>query len=299
MLTPLKQSEVWFVTGSQHLYGPETLKQVADNSRTIAKALDGRRAFRAGRLQARGEDAGGGRRAARRSERVARLRRPHPVDAHVLARRRCGSPGSRRSHKPFAAPPHAVQPRHAVGDDRHGLHEPEPGRPRRPRVRVHLQPAAARPQGGRRPLAGRGRPRRGSASGCARRCAWHDCAGRQARPLRRQHARGGRHRGRQGRRPDAVRLRGERLRRRRPGGADRDEVDATPTSTACAGVRDELRRGQGAATRRQIGALAARRRPHRARPARVPRGRRLQRRSPTPSKTCTASSSCPASRRSG
>ena len=40
MLTPLKQSEVWLVTGSQHLYGPETLKQVADNSRTIAEALD-------------------------------------------------------------------------------------------------------------------------------------------------------------------------------------------------------------------------------------------------------------------
>jgi L-arabinose isomerase len=40
LLTPLKQSEVWLVTGSQHLYGPETLKQVADNSRTIAEALD-------------------------------------------------------------------------------------------------------------------------------------------------------------------------------------------------------------------------------------------------------------------
>ena len=28
--------DLWFVTGSQHLYGPETLKQVADNSRTIS-----------------------------------------------------------------------------------------------------------------------------------------------------------------------------------------------------------------------------------------------------------------------
>jgi L-arabinose isomerase len=36
----LKQSEVWFVTGSQHLYGPETLKQVAENSQKIAAALD-------------------------------------------------------------------------------------------------------------------------------------------------------------------------------------------------------------------------------------------------------------------
>jgi L-arabinose isomerase len=35
----LKQYEVWFVTGSQHLYGPETLEQVAEHSRTIAHAL--------------------------------------------------------------------------------------------------------------------------------------------------------------------------------------------------------------------------------------------------------------------
>ena len=40
MLTPLKQSEVWLVTGSQHLYGPEALEQVAANSRTISEALD-------------------------------------------------------------------------------------------------------------------------------------------------------------------------------------------------------------------------------------------------------------------
>jgi L-arabinose isomerase len=35
----LTQFEVWFVTGSQHLYGPETLEQVAEHSRTIARAL--------------------------------------------------------------------------------------------------------------------------------------------------------------------------------------------------------------------------------------------------------------------
>ena len=40
LIPNLKQSEVWFVTGSQHLYGPETLAQVAENSRTIAAALD-------------------------------------------------------------------------------------------------------------------------------------------------------------------------------------------------------------------------------------------------------------------
>jgi len=35
----LKQFEVWFVTGSQHLYGPETLKAVALHSQEIAKGL--------------------------------------------------------------------------------------------------------------------------------------------------------------------------------------------------------------------------------------------------------------------
>ena len=36
----LKQYEVWFVTGSQHLYGPKTLEQVAEHSREIASSLD-------------------------------------------------------------------------------------------------------------------------------------------------------------------------------------------------------------------------------------------------------------------
>jgi L-arabinose isomerase len=34
-----KQFEIWFVTGSQHLYGPETLKQVARDSKVISEAL--------------------------------------------------------------------------------------------------------------------------------------------------------------------------------------------------------------------------------------------------------------------
>jgi L-arabinose isomerase len=35
----LKQYEIWFVTGSQHLYGPQTLETVAEHSREIAAAL--------------------------------------------------------------------------------------------------------------------------------------------------------------------------------------------------------------------------------------------------------------------
>ena len=37
-LTPY---EIWFVTGSQHLYGPKTLEQVAKHSQEIAQALSG------------------------------------------------------------------------------------------------------------------------------------------------------------------------------------------------------------------------------------------------------------------
>jgi len=36
----LNKLEVWFVTGTQHLYGPETLKQVAADSAKIAASLD-------------------------------------------------------------------------------------------------------------------------------------------------------------------------------------------------------------------------------------------------------------------
>jgi len=36
----LRTSEVWFLTGSQHLYGDETLRQVAEHSRAIADHLD-------------------------------------------------------------------------------------------------------------------------------------------------------------------------------------------------------------------------------------------------------------------
>ena len=36
----LKKYEFWFVTGSQHLYGPQTLLQVEENAKRVAKSLD-------------------------------------------------------------------------------------------------------------------------------------------------------------------------------------------------------------------------------------------------------------------
>ncbi len=40
MPNPFDALELWFFTGSQHLYGPETLKQVAANSETLVKGLN-------------------------------------------------------------------------------------------------------------------------------------------------------------------------------------------------------------------------------------------------------------------
>lgn len=40
MSTTIKEKEIWFVTGSQHLYGPETLAQVGKNSQTIVDGFN-------------------------------------------------------------------------------------------------------------------------------------------------------------------------------------------------------------------------------------------------------------------
>ena len=34
------KNEIWFVTGSQHLYGPKTLQQVDNDSKTIVDGLN-------------------------------------------------------------------------------------------------------------------------------------------------------------------------------------------------------------------------------------------------------------------
>lgn len=40
MIIDISQKEIWFVTGSQDLYGEETLKQVAKNSEEIVKGFN-------------------------------------------------------------------------------------------------------------------------------------------------------------------------------------------------------------------------------------------------------------------
>src|SRR5688500_13736287 len=40
-MTDLKQFEAWFLTGSQHLSGDETLREVAEHSQTIVASING------------------------------------------------------------------------------------------------------------------------------------------------------------------------------------------------------------------------------------------------------------------
>src|SRR5665811_1261308 len=40
MSTPFADREIWFLVGSQDMYGEETLRQVAEQSQAVARALD-------------------------------------------------------------------------------------------------------------------------------------------------------------------------------------------------------------------------------------------------------------------
>ena len=40
MMQTMQSKEIWFVTGTQHLYGEETLRQVTEDSQQVAQALD-------------------------------------------------------------------------------------------------------------------------------------------------------------------------------------------------------------------------------------------------------------------
>ena len=215
------------------------------------------------------------------------------VDAHVQPRQDVDH-RPRRAAQAAAAPAHAGQRRAALGRDRHGLHEPQPGRPRRPGVRVRADPARPRPQDRRRPRqrpAGHGSCR-GVGAGGARACA--SCATMRL-------ARFG-----DNMRNVAV-TEGDKVEAELRWGVSvntygvndlvevgrrgRRQGDRRPRR----GVRRPLRRGARAARRRRAARVAALRRPDRARPAGVPDRRRASPRSPRTSRTSAGCGSCPVS----
>ena len=133
----LATPEIWLVCGSQHLYGPGPLEEVASHAREIAAALAGSSKLPLKTVfKALADDAGRNRQALSRGELRRQLRRPHPLDAHVFAVENVDA-RAERAAKAVRASPHPVQSRSAVGHDRHGLHEPEPVGARRPRGGLH------------------------------------------------------------------------------------------------------------------------------------------------------------------
>lgn len=122
--------EIWFLTGSQALYGDDTLAQVADQSRAICDTLAGQprmtvrlvwkpvltdaAAIRAICLEANADD--------RCIGLIAWMHTFSPAKMWISR--------PRRPEQAPAPPAHPGQPPTALVHHRHGLHEPEPGRPR-------------------------------------------------------------------------------------------------------------------------------------------------------------------------
>ena len=213
----MEQLEVWFVTGSQDLYGETALRQVADNAsasprpwmrsptipvhvvvyRPIVTSAEG---IRQVCLEANAADACIGDRR---------------LDAHVLAGPDVDRRACRRSQKPLPASAHAVQPRSAVGDDRHGLHEPAT---RRRTATASSASSAPRlrgcPQDRRRPLAAtRASRERIGGLGARGRAAWREAQQLRVARFGDNMRRGRGHRRGQGRGADPARRRCQRLRR--------------------------------------------------------------------------------------
>ncbi len=151
--------EVWLVTGSQELYGPATLRQVEAHAREVAAGLDAQPEIPVRVVHKEVAASPGSIR------RLALEANAADTCVGVIAWMHTFSPakmwiaGLARAAEAAAASPHAVQPRAAVGGDRHGLHEPEPVGARRPRVRVHGDADGAAPEDGRRALERPGRRR--------------------------------------------------------------------------------------------------------------------------------------------
>ena len=220
MIPNLKQSEVWFVTGSQHLYGPETLAQVAEQ---LAEDRRGARLLHAapaaGRVQARRHDTGRDLRPAARGQRRQATASASCSGCTRSRPRRCGSAASRRcrSRSCTCTRSSTATCRGATIDmDFMNLNQAAHGDREFGFICTRLRQS-------RKVVVGHwqddGGPRPRSAPGRAPPAAGPRRAAAQGRPLRRQHARGGGHRGRQGRGAAPARLLGERLRRRRPGRA--------------------------------------------------------------------------------
>ena len=123
----LKQFEVWFITGSQHLYGNETLKQVETHSKEIASALDAAETvpvkiiFK--EVIKSDEEAF---RVCMEANASPGLRRNRHLVPYIFTVKDVDQwvEDTSKAHTPFA---HATQPGDSLVQYRHGFHEFKPG----------------------------------------------------------------------------------------------------------------------------------------------------------------------------
>ena len=146
--------EAWFVTGSQHLYGPDVLKTVQQHAETIAKALaaspeipvkilpkpvmTGSESIHQLCLEANSS---------------GQMCRADRMDAHLFPRPHVDRRPS-ITQPASASSAHAIQSGIALVHHRYGLHESEPIRSWRSGVRLHRGPHAFETENRCRLLAG-------------------------------------------------------------------------------------------------------------------------------------------------
>ena len=235
LIPNLKQSEVWFVTGSQHLYGPETLEQVAENSQKIAEALEGspqvpcRVVVQAGRRRRRTRST---RCSPRRTSR--RAASASSLWMHTFSPAKMwigGLHGARRSRSCTCTPSSTATCRGATIDmDFMNLNQAAHGDREFGFICTRLRPE---PQGRRRPLAGPGGPRGGRRPGCARPAAGPRRAGSKVARFGDNMREVAVTEGDKVEAQIQLRLLGQRLRRGRPGRPCVDQVSRRRGRTRC------------------------------------------------------------------
>lgn len=152
-MTIFDNYEVWFVIGSQHLYGPETLRQVTQHAEHVVKALNTEAKLPCKLvlkpLGTTPDEITAICRDANYDDRCAGL----AVWLHTFSPAKMWINGLTMLNKPLLQF-HPVQRGAAVGQHRYGLYEPEPDRARRSRVRLHWRAYASATCRGYRSLAG-------------------------------------------------------------------------------------------------------------------------------------------------
>jgi L-arabinose isomerase len=154
-MTIFDNYEVWFVIGSQHLYGPEALRQVTKHAEHVVNSLNAEAKLPCKLvLKPLGTT----------PDEITHICRDANYDdkcagmvvwLHTFSPAKMWINGLTILNKPLLQF-HTQYNGAAVGQHRYGLYEPEPDRARRPRVRLHRRAHAPAAQRGHRPLAGPG-----------------------------------------------------------------------------------------------------------------------------------------------